>query len=72
MEDYSHVDKDFIFEQIEGICINYSFFITDKKIKRGFAEELSNSIDDYLFKIKKDDIVSTFEIYRKIKQELGL
>ena len=36
------------------------------------ARELTTSLDDYLFKVGKEDVMSCGDIYRKVKKELGL
>ena len=69
---FSHITEDFILTQIEGICCNVQFLIRDEEIRRKMARELTTSLDDYLFKVGKEDVMSCGDIYRKVKKELGL
>ena len=71
-QDFSHITEDFILEQIEGICCNIQYLIRDESIKRKMARELTTSLDDYLFKVGKDDVMTCGDIYKKVKKELGL
>lgn len=71
-QDFSHITEDFILEQIEGICCNVQFLIRDEAIKRKMARDITTSLDDYLFKVNKDDVMTCGDIYKKVKKELGL
>ena len=61
-QDFSHITEDFILEQIEGILCNVQFLIRDESIKRKMARELTTSLDDYLFKVGKDDVMTCGDI----------
>jgi hypothetical protein len=72
IKDFSHITEDFILEQIEGVCLNLAFLIRDDKIKRKLAKDITTSLDDYLFEVGKEDVMSCGDIYKKVKKELGL
>lgn len=70
--DYSHITEDFVLDQIEGICNNYQFFIRDEELKQKGAYHITQSIEEYLFKIDKEHVMRRSDIYIKVCKELGL
>lgn len=62
--------KQFYIDQINLLCepLKNQFNKTQKK---SYARELTESFDDYLFKIE-NEVLSTIEIYRICKKSLGI